>query len=281
MNAFVRRAVASFAAFPLAMTALAASVPESSSPPPRWRFETMRPPQLAEALRTRPIAWLVLSPLEWHGEAIAFNADPLVGRAILEGAWEKVGGVLIPTLYIGSETEYKEWDTDKGLVSRWGMELISREHNPGSLYVRPITLELVLVDYLKALQREGFKLCVVTSGHGGAEHIDIMEEVCRRDYGEMKVLMARGWSEELPAPLQFKKVEGASHANIIEASLVGGVDPTLVDRPAFGVLERDRKTGLKSENAGEIDFEKGRGVVEFRAAALARKVEETLAEMKR
>ncbi len=253
----------------------------ATTQPPRWRFETMRPPQLAEALRTRPVAWLVLSPLEWHGEAIAFNADPLVGRAILEGAWEKVGGVLLPTLYIGSETEYKEWDTDKGLISRWGMELISREHNPGSLYVRHITLELVLVDYLKALQREGFKLCVVTSGHGGAEHIDVMEEVCRRDYGDMKVLMARGWSEKLPDHLRFKKVEGASHANIVEASLVGGVDPTLVDREAFGKLERDRKTGLKSENVAEIDFEKGRGVIEFRAASLAKEVEKLIATLPR
>lgn len=265
----------------VAMTSIPTYAAESaSSEPPRWRFETMRPRDLAEALRTRPIAWLVLSPLEWHGEAISFNADPLVGHAILEGAWKKVGGVLIPTLYIGSETEYKEWDSEKGLVSRWGMELISREHNPGSLYVRPITLELVLVDYLKGLQREGFKLCVVTSGHGGAEHVDLMEEVCRRDYGGMKVLMWRGWSEELPEHLRFKDVGGASHANIVEASLVGGVDPTLVDRSAFGVLERDRKTGLKSENASEIDFEKGRAIVELRAAALAKKVEEMLAELK-
>jgi|GEM_PF-2991253 len=251
----------------------------AATQPPRWRFETMRPPQLAEALRTRPVAWLVLSPLEWHGEAIAFNADPLVGRAIIEGAWEKVGGVLLPTLYIGSETEYKEWETEKGLVTRWGMELISREHNPGSLYVRSITVELVLVDYLKALQREGFKLAVVSSGHGGAEHIDVIEEVCRRDFGDMKVVMARGWSEKLPEHLRFKKVEGASHANIVEASLVGGVDPSLVDRDAFGIFERDRKTGLKSENVGEIDFEKGRGIIEFRAASIAREVEKLLAEI--
>lgn len=277
MKRFVFRSLPSFALSELLLALAIPLLASAAGGPPRWRFESMRPPQLAEALRTRPIAWLMLSPLEWHGEAIAFNADPLVGRAILEGAWEKTGGVLIPTLYIGSETEYKEWDTEKGLISRWGMELISREHNPGSLYVRPITLELVLVDYLRALRREGFKLCVVTSGHGGAEHVDIMEEVCGRDYGDMKVLMWRGWSEELPAHLRFKKVEGASHANIAEASLVGGIDPTLVERDAFGVLERDRKTGLLSENVSEIDFDKGRAIVELRAAALAKTVEELFA----
>lgn len=256
----------------------AAPASTEASAVPRWRFERMRPVDLAEALRTQPIAWLVLSPLEWHGEAIAFNADPLVGQTIVEHAWEKVGGVLIPTLYIGVETEYKMWDEKKGLVSYWGMELISKEHNPGSLYVRPITLELVLRDYLLALQREGFKLAVVVTGHGGYEHVQIMREVCNRGYGDMKVLMWSGGGRELPEHLRLKPVPGASHANIGEASRVGGIDPSLVDRSAFGVLERDRKTGLLQENANEIDFEKGRGIIEHSARALEEKVREILAQ---
>lgn len=246
--------------------------------PKKWRWETMRPADLAEALNAPSLAWLVISPLEWHGEAIAFNADPLVGTAVAERAWDKVGGVLIPTLYIGVETEYKEWEADKGLVTRWGMEYVSREHNPGSLYVRPVTLELVMVDYLKALQREGFKHVVVVSGHGGTEHLQVLREVCARDWGDMKVLMAGagGGGRQLPEQLRFKPVPGASHANISEASRVGGIDPSLVDVKRFGVLERDRKTGLLSENAGDIDFAKGRANIEFSAEILEARVRELL-----
>ncbi len=247
------------------------TAPATDANPPRWRYETMRPGDLQEALRSRAIAWLVVSPLEWHGEAIAFSADPVVGMAVAETAWKRVGGVLIPTLYLGAETEYKQWEKD-GLKTYWGMEVISKEHNPGSLYLRPTTLELVVRDYLAALQREGFKLCVVVTGHGALEHVQVLEEVCRRPFGAMRTLVWRaGHSENLPMELEFKNV--GPHADVSEASLVGAVNDKLVDRAAFGVTPRDRKTGLRHENAGDIDFAKGRAVIDFNARQLAEAVE--------
>jgi creatinine amidohydrolase len=269
-------------AFALFCPTLPMHATDSSATPPRWHYETMKPADLAEAIRTRPVAWLVLSPLEWHGEAIAFCSDPLTGGTIAERAWEKAGGVLLPTLYIGAETEYKYWD-EQGLHTRWGMELITKEHNPGSLYVRPMTLELVLRDYLAALQREGFKLAVVVTGHGGTEHVQVLREVCQRDWGDMKVVLWPGAhaGPELPASLRIKHEPDTGHADVFEASIVGGIDPSLVDRAAFGVSERDRKAGLLKENAGAIDFEKGRGIIDYNAAQLAAKVTELLGESKR
>lgn len=238
---------------------------------PRWRYETLRPATLAEALRTRPVAWLVVSPLEWHGEAIAFCSDPLVGRTVAERAWEKAGGVLLPTLYLGVETEYKSWEADRGLVTRWGLELLTKEHNPGSLYCRPLTLELVLRDYLAALQREGFKFCVVVTGHGGLEHVQVIQDVCARNWGGMKVLTwnAAESDRDLPAERRIATTSDTGHADAFEASVVGGIDPSLVDRKVFAVSERDRKTGLLPEHAAAIDFDKGRGIVEHDAARLA------------
>jgi creatinine amidohydrolase/Fe(II)-dependent formamide hydrolase-like protein len=259
--------------------ALSAAEPAPAAPA-RWRYETMRPPQLAEAIRTRPVAWLVISPLEWHGEAIAFNADPLVGQTVAERAWEKAGGVLLPTLYIGAETEYKMWEP-KGLATYWGLEVISKEHNPGSIYVRPLTVELVLREYLEALQREGFKYVVVVSGHGGYEHVETMRAVCAQNWGGMKVMMtgAGGGGRELPEQLRFKPVPGASHANISEASRVGGIDPTLVDKSAFGLIERDRETGLLAENVGDIDFAKGKAVIDLSIEILAARVATLVGEL--
>lgn len=250
------------------------TAPAADPAPKRWRWEKMRPADLEEALRTQPLAWLVLSPLEWHGEAIAFGADTLVGTTLAEGAWNKVGGVLIPTLYIGNESEYKEWDTEKGLVTRWGLELLSKQHNPGSLYVRLVTLELVLVDYLHALKREGFKYVVVISGHGGAEHVQVLNEVCARNWGDMKVLRSGGGGSgiALPGHLRFPKVEGVSHANIGEASRVGGIDPSLVDPKLFASHERDRLTGLDPANADKIDFEKGKAIMEHNINGLVERV---------
>ena len=250
-----------------------------------WRYEFMRPADLREAVQTLPVAWLVLSPLEWHGEALSFGCDPAIGQKTCERAWELAGGVLIPTLYIGTGTNYKTFEPDKGLTDYWEMEIISHERHPGSLFVRPITLELVLRDYLHFLQREGFKLCVVVTGHGAIEHLQVIDEVCESynhlystGKGCLNTYFWKGANGPIPEELLFPGAGG--HADFNEASLLGGVNPDLVDKSRFATGSGDRKIGLSSENTGKIDFDKGRKCVEFSAEQLAGKVRDLVREMK-
>jgi creatinine amidohydrolase/Fe(II)-dependent formamide hydrolase-like protein len=248
------------------------------APAPRsWRYERMRPADLTEALKERPIAWLVVSPLEWHGEALSFGCDPHVAQSVADLAWEKTGGVRMPTLYLGVETDYEVWEGDKR-VDYWGMELGTRERNPGSVYVRPLTLELVLRDYLYFLQRQGFKLCVIVSGHGAEDHLAVIRDVCSKyDRAPMRAVLFYPWDGELPAELGF---DGAGqHADFDEASVLGGADPAMVDRSRFGVVERDRRVKLLRENAGRVDFDKGRRIIEYRAAQLQKQVEALVKEL--
>ncbi len=247
-------------------------------PPPRcWRYERMRPSDLAEAVKERPIAWLVVSPLEWHGEALSFGCDPHVAQTVADLAWEKTGGVRIPTMYLGVETDYEVWEGNQR-VDYWGMELGTRERNPGSLYVRPLTLELVLRDYMYFLERQGFRLCVIVSGHGAEDHLAVIRDVVGRyERSPMRALLFYGWDGEPPPGLRF---EGAGqHADFDEASVLGGADPALVDRSRFGVVERDRKVQLLRENAGRIDFERGRRIIEYRAAQLEKQVQAVAKEL--
>jgi hypothetical protein len=81
----------------------------------------------------------------------------------------------------------------------------------------------------------------------------------------------------MPAELRFQGSGG--HADFSEASLLGGVDPNMVDKSKFGVAERDRKVKILKENVDKIDFDKGRKIIEFRAEQLANGVKETLKGM--
>jgi creatinine amidohydrolase len=237
----------------------------------------MRPSDLVEALQEWPIAWLVVSPLEWHGEALSFGCDPHVAQAVADLAWEKAGGVRLPPMYLGVETDYEVWEGDRR-VDYWGMELGTRERNPGSLYVRPLTLELVLRDQLYFLQRQGFKLCVIVSGHGAGDHLAVIRDVAGRyEQSPMRTVLFYVWDGEPPPELRFEAA--GQHADFDEASVLGGADPTMVDRSRFGVAERDRKVGLLRENAGRIDLDKGRRIVEYRATQLAEKVESLAKEL--
>ncbi len=241
---------------------------QSGAAPPQWRFERMRPADMAEAIRTRAIAWVPLGPLEWHGEALAFGTDPLVGTALAEAAWSKAGGVLLPTLYIGSETHFRDM-IPGGYVDKWGLEKLTGEQNPGSVYARNETLELYMNDTLYGLLRNGFRLAVIVSGHGGLEHIDVLRKLEDRWRNmPMKVVVWR--DAEPPAGLRFEGSGG--HADFAEASAAAAVDPSLLDRRRFGAGRRDQAIGIKPENAAKIDIEKARRAFEWEVDQMAKRV---------
>jgi creatinine amidohydrolase/Fe(II)-dependent formamide hydrolase-like protein len=244
-----------------------------------WRWEEMFPSDMREALEEMPVAWVLFSPLEWHGEAMAFCADPMIGQYLLDKVWKQVGGVRIPTVYIGSETRFNY--LDKGLKSHWGLETVNKEHNLGSLYTRTVTLQFVLEDYLYFLKREGFKIAFIYSGHGGTEHVKMMRDVCEKytddNFQAEFVLYGLSSTKSFPEELQFSP---SGHANVRELSLLGAIDPDLVDVEKFGITEQDRKTGLKHENKDKIDFEKGQKYLDFIVSGTVEKARELVEKVK-
>ncbi len=244
-----------------------------------WRWEEMYPSDMREALEEMPVAWMVFSPLEWHGEAMTFGTDPVIGQHVLDKVWKRVGGVRIPTVYIGSETEFKY--LDKGVKSHWGLEVVTKELNHGSIYTRTLTLQLVLEDYLYFLKREGFKMAIVNSGHGGTEHVQMMREVCERfsDDNFKAVFDLYGMATRLPIPEEFEFKGNSGHAGIREFSFLGAVNPDMVDIEKFGVSEQDRKTGLKQEDRDKIDFEKAEKAIEFLVDGSVKKIQDMVDEM--
>ena len=68
-----------------------------------YRYEEMRPDQLLAEIERTGVAYLPIGPLEWLGPAMPFGTDPLTAKAVAEGAVKRTGGVLLPTLYFGTE----------------------------------------------------------------------------------------------------------------------------------------------------------------------------------
>lgn len=243
-----------------------------------WRWEKLKPADLENAVKTLPVAYLVISPLEWHGEAMSFGTDPVIGTEIAEMAWKKTGGVIIPTLYLGSETEYKDWTSD-GLTSFWGLEWTTKKKNTGSLYVSNYVVDLVLRDMLSFIEREGFKACVLVSGHGATEYSRILKEFEKR-YADrpMKVFYSNLIMKTRPEGIDFP--DSGGHADFAEASNLGAVDSTQVDKSIFGKSQRDQKIGLFDKNVGHIDYKKGRANINFRADRIAETVTQYIDSLK-
>ena len=255
-----------------------------------FRYERLNPSQLAEAVRKRPIAWLPIGPLEWHGEAIALGCDPMIGTAVVEQAWRKAGGVLLPTLYAGVGSVDKKGYLS-GHLEQFGIDASIDDHNPGSVYSRPLSFELLIKDILFFLEYAGFKLCILNSGHGDGWHNAALEKIEKEWRGRpMRFVFwghhvqslkpfPKAWTREIQKTGVPWNVTPGMHGDFNEASCVGAIDPKLVDKRLFGRAKRDRAFGIKSENASLIDYGKAKKILEFNARRMAAEAGRLCAEI--
>ena len=85
-------------------------------------YEELCPQEFVEAIRRFPAAFLPLGTLEWHGYHMPLGADAIQSRGAMEMIAERVGGIVLPTLFLGSDLGI---ETPDGL--RCGMDVYSFE----------------------------------------------------------------------------------------------------------------------------------------------------------
>ena len=67
------------------------------------QLEYLRPGQIQEERARCPIVYLPVAPLEWHGPAMPFGTDPLMAQELARAAALRIGGVVMPTVFFGTE----------------------------------------------------------------------------------------------------------------------------------------------------------------------------------
>jgi creatinine amidohydrolase len=133
---------------------------------PKVRFAELRPHQFRQRLSERPIAYLPLGTLEWHGEHLPLGADAIQSEGLMEECARRFGGILMPPIHLGPDRARPAAE-GRMLV---GMDYASSTTPPhqldGSCYWIPLGLHLLIVDAILAqLQRAGFR-AVFADGHG-------------------------------------------------------------------------------------------------------------------
>ncbi len=158
------------------------------------QLELMRPDQIVAEKQRCSIAYLAVGPLEWHGPAAPFGTDPLTAYEVAKRCARRVGGVVLPPLYLGTERERRPQDlanlgfsdTDQYVV---GMDFPA--NNVPSYYFREDIFALVLREHLRLLKKQGYKLAVVVNGHGASGQVESLKRVAAEFNGEtdLKVLV--------------------------------------------------------------------------------------------
>jgi|GEM_PF-520911 len=197
------------------------------------RFAEMDAGTIGRLDRARTVVVIPGGILEQHGPLLAVNADGLrnerVAEAVAAGVAARPGwtAVILPTVPLGAR----------------GFETAARRPGfPGSVAVRPSTLQAVFSDLGDALAAQGFRHVFVVHGHGDPDHnraLDLAGDYFRDTYGGMMVhlLGRRGCQAESvgapPAALFGPEAEradaGSPHAGALETARTWYLRPELVD----------------------------------------------------
>lgn len=191
-------------------------------------FELMRPSELLAAMEDLSVAYLPIGPLEWHGPHMPFGTDPLNAYAVALGVAEKIGGVVFPPLYCGTERarDPKEvtWmgfsNPDQYIV---GMDVPN--NTVRSCYFPEELFGAIVRANLTQIISIGFKMVVLVNGHGASGQLSTLERLAREFSHDSQAIVLLGRAMQKLNP----EDHNLGHANISETSMQMYLNENSVD----------------------------------------------------
>ncbi len=149
--------------------------------------------------------------IEAHGAA-ALGTDNLIPQSMAEYLADKVNCLIAPILNYGITK------------SLYGY--------PGSLTLRPESLEMVITDILKSLHDTGFKRIIILNGHGGNNKVLKSAALDFFNAYRKKIAVIHWWILCDDLVNEFYGQEGG-HAGIDETAMVQAIDESYVDKALY------------------------------------------------
>lgn len=232
------------------------------------RYAELHPEEFDARLSDAPIAYLPLGTLEWHGEHLPYGTDGLISGDFFDRLAERVGGIVLPTLFLGPDlAETVDGETFYGM-DVYGFRGEEPQRLPGSAYwVDDGAFEAILDATLAQLDRAGFEM-VVAHGHGpSTTFVEDHQDELTESYG-IQLLTCRQSDDE----------EGlqVDHAAANETSLMQALHADLVDTDRLS--DGEWPVGVDGEDPREhASPERGESIVDKELDRMVDVLAETLA----
>jgi creatinine amidohydrolase len=199
-----------------------------------YRLQWLRPDEVAEERARCPLIYLPLGPLEWHGPHLPLGTDPLQAEHTALALAAKIGGVVHPTLYLGTERERSpELLRDLGFSGEeWIVGMDFPANSERSYYYAEDAFAIMIRFTLEQLAAHGYRLIVIVNGHGATNQIQHLQRLAAEfsQRGPAKVL----YTFDLDAQTD----DDAGHATITETAAVMALDQTRVDLDRLPPLDQ-------------------------------------------
>ncbi len=215
------------------------------------RYSELLPHEFRKRLADKPLAYLPMGTLEWHGEHLPIGSDAIQCEALMVECARQYGGIVLPPIHVGPGPT-KLMDDGRLLI---GMDFWNNIVNPprqldGDCYWIPDGLFISLTDAILAqCKRTGFR-AVFADGHGPSRGSWIRELKRREAHFGLKLF---GVTSDIRVQWQLQ----TDHAALNETSLMLHYRPDLVDMSQLPKSRSDWPLGVAGEDPRDATVEHG------------------------
>lgn len=186
------------------------------------QLEYLRPGEIMAEKERCSIVYLPIGPLEWHGPAMPYGTDPLMAQELARAAARITGGVVMPTLFVGTERERPSYILEAKGFEDPNQYVIGMDvpKNPmKSFYAREDMFALIVREHLRLLVQQEYKLIVIVNGHGAWGQKENLERLAIEFSNETasKVIVS------MPDPLEEGETFDFGHGTLMETSIMRGL----------------------------------------------------------
>ncbi len=146
------------------------------------RMQYLFPHQLREELERLPLVFLPLATLEWHGPHLVMGVDPINAETVTLALARRIGGVVLPTLYMGTERERPAatlrslgLPEDAYIV---GMDFPTAQGLFPSFYYPEELFALCVRGTVALCIEHGYRYIFIVNGHGAVNHNEVLKRLC-------------------------------------------------------------------------------------------------------
>jgi creatinine amidohydrolase len=195
------------------------------------RLEYLRPGQILAAQAERSLVFLPVGSIEWHGPHLPLGVDMLLAHEIAVRAAQRVGGVVHPAVYSGTERE-RPREMLRSIGFGGGEWVVGMDHPANSVasyYYPEETFGLIVREAIAQLVRHGYRLIMVANAHGAGNQIATLQRLASAFTAEGPATVRLA----IPLPMDTDELghlaTEAGHADAYETGAMLHLLPDTVD----------------------------------------------------
>jgi creatinine amidohydrolase len=201
------------------------------------RLEHLRPAEILAERKRLPLVYLPTGSIEWHGPHLPLGVDMLLAYEVAQRLARKLGGVVHPPIYCGTERERSpQMLRNIGFpADAWVVGMDFPKNSMRSLYYPEEVFALMLRQALERLVEAGYKLIVIVNGHGAENQLNTLQRQAAAITAQGRARVLVGFPN-LNADEEAEQAI-AGHADIIETAMMLALMPESVDLSALPPLD--------------------------------------------